>query len=273
LVNDERAKGARRRREHVQAVFNDLPLGPKERIPATIEKLFVENLPIANAELPSIRPVLDQAAVRLGFAPQPLSRRSDVSVSRKTPRHDASSTMKGVLVAVLRSDKFEDKRLEAADRAFLRRWADNCADDPIWEEIISFGLLPLPPCSWRVCSRTGLLPNVADSAEAAGSAAGPRLGEEVSVARRLAAGSVVARLVWAASARWEGASADRRSAVASVAAVLPQRALGASAAELFVAPLSSDDRPWPGDRLSSADLSSIAHSPAVGSRSFHVGVS
>src|SRR5204862_447299 len=29
------------------------------------------------------------------------------------------------------------EKLDAADRAYLRRWADNCADDAIWEEIIA----------------------------------------------------------------------------------------------------------------------------------------
>jgi hypothetical protein len=105
LVDDKQAIRARKRMDDVQALFNDLPVGHKTRIRATIEKLFIENLPIPNAELPSVRPVLDQAAVRFGFAPEPrsrprsqelgatgagrgipLSQRSDVSVSRKTPR-------------------------------------------------------------------------------------------------------------------------------------------------------------------------------------------
>ena len=54
--------------------------------------------------------------------------------------------MKNKLVAVLKGDKFADDKLDAADRAYLRRWADNCADDPIWEEIVAdaraYGVLP-----------------------------------------------------------------------------------------------------------------------------------
>jgi hypothetical protein len=125
LVEDERAIRARKRRDDLQVVFNDLPVGHKDRVQTTIEKLFVENQQISNAKLPSIRPVLDQAAVRLGFAPEPRSRSL-----RRTPK------LKSVLVAVLRSDKLEDERLDAADRAFLTRWADNCADDPIWETVV-----------------------------------------------------------------------------------------------------------------------------------------
>jgi hypothetical protein len=45
--------------------------------------------------------------------------------------------MKIKLVAVLKGDKFLGEELDAADRVFLRRWANNCADDPIWEEIIA----------------------------------------------------------------------------------------------------------------------------------------
>jgi hypothetical protein len=47
-----------------------------------------------------------------------------------------SSAMKNELVAVLKRDKFEGDKLTAADCAYLRRWADNCADDPIWEQIV-----------------------------------------------------------------------------------------------------------------------------------------
>jgi hypothetical protein len=46
------------------------------------------------------------------------------------------SAMKNELVAVLKRGKFEGDKLNAADCAFLRRWANNCADDPIWEQIV-----------------------------------------------------------------------------------------------------------------------------------------
>jgi hypothetical protein len=45
--------------------------------------------------------------------------------------------MKIRLVALLKGDKFKGEKLNAADRAYLRRWADHCADDPIWEEIVA----------------------------------------------------------------------------------------------------------------------------------------
>ena len=45
--------------------------------------------------------------------------------------------MKNELVAVLKGDMFGDDKLDAADRAYLRRWADDYADDPIWEEIVA----------------------------------------------------------------------------------------------------------------------------------------
>ena len=48
-----------------------------------------------------------------------------------------SPTMKNKLLAILKSDTFEGDRLDAADRAYLRRWADDYADDPIWEEILA----------------------------------------------------------------------------------------------------------------------------------------
>jgi hypothetical protein len=54
--------------------------------------------------------------------------------------------MKSKLVAILKSDKFYGEKLDAADRPFLRRWADDYADDPIWEEILAdaraYGQLP-----------------------------------------------------------------------------------------------------------------------------------
>jgi hypothetical protein len=54
--------------------------------------------------------------------------------------------MKKKLVAVLKGDTFMGDKLDAADRAYLRRWADYYADDPIWEEIVAdaraYGQLP-----------------------------------------------------------------------------------------------------------------------------------
>lgn len=54
--------------------------------------------------------------------------------------------MKNTLVAVLKGDKFKGDKLNTADRAFLRRWADDYADNPIWEEILAdaraYGQLP-----------------------------------------------------------------------------------------------------------------------------------
>jgi hypothetical protein len=43
--------------------------------------------------------------------------------------------MKNVLIAILKRGTFEGDKLDAADTRYLRRWATNCADDPIWEEI------------------------------------------------------------------------------------------------------------------------------------------
>lgn len=48
-----------------------------------------------------------------------------------------SSTTKNKLVAILKGDTFKREKLDAADRAFLKTWADHCADDPIWEEIVA----------------------------------------------------------------------------------------------------------------------------------------
>jgi hypothetical protein len=45
--------------------------------------------------------------------------------------------MKKRLAAILKGDTFEGDKLDAADRAYLRKWADNCADDPIWEDIVA----------------------------------------------------------------------------------------------------------------------------------------
>jgi hypothetical protein len=45
--------------------------------------------------------------------------------------------MKIKLVAILKGNKFLGEELDVADRAYLRRWANSCADDPIWEEIIT----------------------------------------------------------------------------------------------------------------------------------------
>jgi hypothetical protein len=47
------------------------------------------------------------------------------------------SPMKNTLVAVLAGDKFYGDKLNAADRALLRQWADDHADDPIWDEILA----------------------------------------------------------------------------------------------------------------------------------------
>jgi hypothetical protein len=46
------------------------------------------------------------------------------------------SAMKLELISVLKAGKFAGEKLEPADRTFLRRWAENCADDSIWEEIM-----------------------------------------------------------------------------------------------------------------------------------------
>jgi hypothetical protein len=45
--------------------------------------------------------------------------------------------MKKRLVAILKGGAFEGDKLDAADRAYLRRWVDNCAHDPIWEKIVA----------------------------------------------------------------------------------------------------------------------------------------
>jgi hypothetical protein len=45
--------------------------------------------------------------------------------------------MKIRLVAALKADGFMGDKLDAADCAYLRRWADDYADDPIWEEILA----------------------------------------------------------------------------------------------------------------------------------------
>jgi hypothetical protein len=45
--------------------------------------------------------------------------------------------MKIALVAILKGNKHLGEKLDAADRAYLLRWAENCADDPIWEEVIA----------------------------------------------------------------------------------------------------------------------------------------
>jgi hypothetical protein len=56
------------------------------------------------------------------------------------------TTVKSTLVAILKADAFLGDKLDAADKAFLTRWADNCADDPIWEQIVAdaraYGLWP-----------------------------------------------------------------------------------------------------------------------------------
>lgn len=48
-----------------------------------------------------------------------------------------SSMMKKRLVTILNGDTFNGDKLATTDRAYLKRWADNCADDPIWEEIVA----------------------------------------------------------------------------------------------------------------------------------------
>jgi hypothetical protein len=57
-----------------------------------------------------------------------------------------STTIKSTLVAILKRDRFLDDKLDAADKAFLKRWVENCADDPIWQEIVAdaraYGLWP-----------------------------------------------------------------------------------------------------------------------------------
>jgi hypothetical protein len=45
--------------------------------------------------------------------------------------------MKIRLVAALKAIEFKGFKLSVADRAYLRRWADDYADDPIWEEILA----------------------------------------------------------------------------------------------------------------------------------------
>lgn len=45
--------------------------------------------------------------------------------------------MKKCLVAILKHNRLGHDKLDAADRAYLSRWADNCAEDPIWEEIVA----------------------------------------------------------------------------------------------------------------------------------------
>jgi hypothetical protein len=54
--------------------------------------------------------------------------------------------MKSELVAILNGDKSVGEQLNASDRMYLRRWANNCADDELWEEVIAdaraYGLWP-----------------------------------------------------------------------------------------------------------------------------------
>jgi hypothetical protein len=45
--------------------------------------------------------------------------------------------MKIELAAILKSKRLVGEVLDADDLAYLRRWANNCADDPIWEEVIA----------------------------------------------------------------------------------------------------------------------------------------
>lgn len=56
---------------------------------------------------------------------------------REPAKHSMSSTLRAELIAALKGDKFLGEELDAAARGFLRRWAHNCADDPIWEEVIA----------------------------------------------------------------------------------------------------------------------------------------
>ena len=57
-----------------------------------------------------------------------------------------STRIKSTLRAVLNRKGFEGRELDAADREYLRRWIDNCAEDSIWEEIVidalAYGLWP-----------------------------------------------------------------------------------------------------------------------------------
>jgi hypothetical protein len=48
-----------------------------------------------------------------------------------------SSIMKKTLVTILKGSTFNGDKLSAADRVFLRWWADDCADDPIWEKVVA----------------------------------------------------------------------------------------------------------------------------------------
>jgi hypothetical protein len=56
------------------------------------------------------------------------------------------SAMKSEIVAILNGDKSVGEQLDASDRTYLRRWANNCADNKIWEEVIAdaraYGLWP-----------------------------------------------------------------------------------------------------------------------------------
>lgn len=56
------------------------------------------------------------------------------------------SAMKSEIVAILNGDKSVGEKLDASDRTYLRRWANNCADNEIWEEVIAdargYGLWP-----------------------------------------------------------------------------------------------------------------------------------
>jgi hypothetical protein len=57
-----------------------------------------------------------------------------------------NTAMKSEIVAILNGDKSVGEQLDASDLTYLRRWANNCADNKIWEEVIAdaraYGLWP-----------------------------------------------------------------------------------------------------------------------------------
>jgi hypothetical protein len=48
-----------------------------------------------------------------------------------------TATMKTTLVAVIKNGKLRNDNLSRAEGAFLKRWAESSADDPIWAKIVA----------------------------------------------------------------------------------------------------------------------------------------
>ena len=95
----------------MQAVFDALPVGHKARLQATVEKLFIDNLPIGDGEVPSILPVIERLAVRLGRA----SDRSDtaIAISARRPAWIPLSDLGSPLIGNLDDALIEIAKLRA----------------------------------------------------------------------------------------------------------------------------------------------------------------